>query len=476
MDKDINRKLLELTGFEGEELEKILPEWRAAAEVVGLTDEDVAHAVNEYIPLNWNVQYLGVRKMLGAYLRELIEIAKTKQYKAEGKKVLYGILPAIATNYMAIKHAAGDNLYVGFPDLMLVTILNGIFHKAAPHLYEAEERGFTYGCRHCPLNKMRLSAYASGMIAAPDVIWSWGFNCDEGPKTDEMIQCLIGDDWNYIISRLPHDTVFGHKDDDDEERVRYLADVIKHDMEKICEKLEVKFTDEDMKYAINASNRYIFKLGQLVGLVCTADPVPLGGNALTMFQQIIGVPCNAGEGYGYMEEALDITIAEMKEAIKNGEGVLPKGAPKLGSYFVPFCLPWIDRMFRENGVATTFSQTLTPSKKQMTPSKYKDDVHMATAEQWLKMPLGQNMGYEAETMIEKVNTLKPDGMIMGFFDFDRWLGSHHKMVAKIVEEATGVPHFYMESDFWDDRDYNEESLRTRIESIAQIMKLKKEMS
>ena len=476
MNRELNIKLLELTGFESEEIEQILPDWLFTAEAVGLNDEDIEYAVNEYIPLNWNTQYRGVRKMLGAYLRELIEIAKTKQYKAEGKKILYGILPAIATNYMAIKHAAGDKIYVGFPDLMLVTILNGIFHKAAPHLYRAEEEGFTYGCRHYPLNKMRLSAYSSGLIAAPDVIWSWGFNCDEGPKTDEMINCLIGDEWKYVISRLPHDTAFGNKDDDDEERVRYLANVIKNDMGEICKDLDVSVAEEDMKYAINESNKYIFKLGQLVGLVCKADPVPLGGNALTMFQQIIGVPCNAGKGYGYMEEALDITIAEMREAIKEGTGVLPKGAPKLGSYFVPFCLPWIDRMFRENGVATTFSQTLTPSQKQMTPSKYKEDVFMATAEQWLKMPLGQNMGYEAEAMIEKVNMLKPDGMIMGFFDFDRWLGSHHKMVAKIVEERTGVPHFYMESDFWDDRDYNEEALRTRIESIAQIMKMKKGMS
>lgn len=50
------------------------------------------------------------------------------------------------------------------------------------------------------------------------------------------------------------------------------------------------------------------------------------------------------------------------------------------------------------------------------------------------------------------------------------------MAAKIVEERTGVQHFYMESDFWDDRDYNEEALRTRIESISQILKMKKEMS
>jgi hypothetical protein len=31
----------------------------------------------------------------------------------------------------------------------------------------------------------------------------------------------------------------------------------------------------------------------------------------------------------------------------------------------------------------------------------------------------------------------------------------------------------MESDFWDDRDYSSESLRTRIESISQILKMKK---
>ena len=100
---------------------------------------------------------------------------------------------------------------------------------------------------------------------------------------------------------------------------------------------------------------------------------------------------------------------------------------------------------------------------------------MAIAEQWLRMPLGQNMGYEVASMIDKVNTYKPDGMLMGFFDFDRWLGAHQKMAAKLVEESTGVPHFYMESDFWDDRDYSPEALRTRIESISQVLKMKKDM-
>lgn len=470
--KELNIELLKLAGFEGDEVEAVLPDWLLTAERVGLSDEDIRFAVEEYLPGNWDIQYRGVRKMIGAYLRELIDIAKTPDYKKEGKKLIYGILPAVGTNYVALKKAGGDNAYVSFPDLMLVTILNGFFHKAAPYLYEAEERGFTYGCRHCPLNKMRVAAYTRGVLAVPDVIWSWGFNCDEGPKTDEMIRCMLEDKWHYVISRIPHDTYAGQADDDDEERIKYLAEVLKDGMREISEITGIYPTEEHYAQAIAETNRYAFKIGQLVGLVCKADPVPLGGNTLTQFQQALCVPFN--NSLRYVDEALDIMIAEMKEAVQKGVGVLPKGSPKIGSYFVPFCIPWIDRMFRENGVATTFSQTLTPSKKQLTASKYKDDAYMSIAEQWLKMPLGQNMGYEVASMVEKVNNLKPDGMLMGFFDFDRWLGAHQKMAAKLVEEQTGVPHYYMESDFWDDRDYSEEALRTRIESISQLLRIRKE--
>ena len=53
---------------------------------------------------------------------------------------------------------------------------------------------------------MRLGAYVTGTIAAPDLIWSWGFNCDEGPKTDEMIQGITGKKWKYHVSRVPHDS------------------------------------------------------------------------------------------------------------------------------------------------------------------------------------------------------------------------------------------------------------------------------
>lgn len=469
----VYRDFLELCAFSEEDIEELLPQWIKGSKVLGLEEEDIAYSLNEWIPKHWDIQYLGVRKMIGAYIREAIEMSKLHEYKENGVKIVYGIIPAICTNYLAMKNAGGDDIFVNFPDMQLVTILNGFFHKLDSYLDRAEEDGMTYGCRHCALNKTRIGAKGDNIIPSPDVIWSWGLNCDEGPKTDEYIQGLYGDDWKYVISRIPHDTPFGCIDDEDEERVKYLAQVLRDGQEEIEDIIGIKVSEEDMKKAIKDQGRYTFKYSQLISTVCKSDPQVLSGSALTNFGQPICCPFNSGQKY--MEEALDIMIKECKKARKAGTGILPKGSPKLGSYFVPFAVPWVDRIFMENGVGTTFSLTFTPSKSQLKAPKY-DDPFMATAETWLKMSFGQNMGYEVQNMCEKVEKNKPfDGLLLGFFDFDRWLGAHHKIASKMIEEQTGVPTFYMESDFWEDRDYSPEALRTRIESIAQVIKLKKEL-
>jgi benzoyl-CoA reductase/2-hydroxyglutaryl-CoA dehydratase subunit BcrC/BadD/HgdB len=84
-----------------------------------------------------------------------------------------------------------------------------------------------------------------------------------------------------------------------------------------------------------------------------------------------------------------------------------------------------------------------------------------------------NIGYEVTQICEKLEAFGADGMVFGFWDFDRWLGSSHRLMARMVEEKTGLPVFYVEGDAWEDRDYSPEALRTRIESICEIVKMRK---
>lgn len=270
--RDVDRDLLKLLAFSDEEIEEFLPKWEIARKALRLDDATIANAIDHFIPENWDIKYLGVRKLIGAYLREGVEQCMTPTYKAEGKKIVYGILPAISNYYYAVKEAGGDDVFIGFPDHMLVNILNSFFHAAAPWLDIAESYGFTYGCRHCPLNKMRVAAYVENVIAAPDIIWSWGFNCDEGPKTDEMLQGITGKEWKYHVSRAPHDSLLSEKEEDIIARVEYMSEQMKLGVKAISDAIGIEIKPEHVASANKKMRAYGFKVGVLTQLAATADP------------------------------------------------------------------------------------------------------------------------------------------------------------------------------------------------------------
>lgn len=213
-----------------------------------------------------------------------------------------------------------------------------------------------------------------------------------------------------------------------------------------------------------------FKVGMLTQLAATADPPVLSGDTISLIQQIMTVPFNTGTTY--MNDAIDTLIKELRTAIKNGEGVMPKGTPKVAIRNLPYCIPWLGKLFRDNGIMVQFACVLTQSKRQLQPTSYPDDPWMAAAESWSRNPTCMNIKNECDSFIEKLQTLKADGMLLGFFDFDRWAGPQQKLQAKIVEETLHLPCFYIEADFWDDREYSQEALKTKIESICQVFKMR----
>lgn len=470
--KNAQEEMLELAMFDAAERKELLPRWRAAAKELGLTDEVVHNAVHNHLPRLKDLKYEGVRKSIGAVLRELMDLFRFKEDKANGADIraIYGVLPAILTPYQALKYAGGDKVYTSFPDMILMKNMQEIFHHAWPLFAKAEEAGFSYGARHCALNKMGIAGRLTGIVPHPDVMWSWGLVCDEATKVDEFLKNLTGGQWTSVYTRYPHDTYFDEEDYLLPDRIAYLGDNMRRAM-KVAERvLGVHVTDEHTAKAVGDFRRYMGKVGGLSRLNMHADPVPVRNSTLSIFYLAASIPFNTG--LAYLEDAIDTLTAEVKQAIEKGEGIAPKGAARAGMYFNPSQNAWFDALLIENGVVVTFSLPSTQSKAQMTPSTLTDPFEQM-AEQWLKMNFGMGCGADTRNWVEKVEMANPDAMIVGFLDYDRWLGQVQKSGAKIVEEATGVPTFYVEADFYDDRDYSEEALRTRIESIAQIIKMKK---
>jgi benzoyl-CoA reductase/2-hydroxyglutaryl-CoA dehydratase subunit BcrC/BadD/HgdB len=464
--RDIYTDFLKITGFENGEIYSFMPQWRMACERLNLTDEDIRFSVDEWLPANFETSLPSVRKILGCFVRETADLMRAVDYKERGIKVVYGILLAMSVFYYALKLSAPDRVYVGFPDLFLTVVLQSFFHKLNPLLEDAEQGGITYGCRHCALNKTRFAARRKGLIPDPDISWIWGLVCDEGPKTDEFIRCLQFPDWKTYVLRVPRDQPLGTREDEIDERVRYLAAHMKDGFEYVQKQIGVDVPAQKLKDVVAFRQGYFQKLGQFRKLMA-ADPQPYGGAEAYLLSYPLQVPLNTG--VEYMEQALELAINEVGERVAKKEGILPPGSPKLMFQITPYCQPWIIKMFKENGVLLSAGGA---TKKGMSPLRF-DDPYLQSAEIWLRGATIVNTGYQAEQTAEQLITYNFDGMLFGLFDFDRWLGSDDRLLASIVEEKTGLPSFYIEGDFWEDRDYSQESLRTRIESIAEILKMRK---
>ena len=469
MENGVYKEFLELVGFGDapwdQEMDEMLPKWKYAAKKLGLTEKDHKFAVKEWIPKNYDVTKEGVRKSLGLIIAEVADLAMASEYKKKGHKIVYGVLPAHSPFYTAMKKTDPE-VDIYFPDAALVILMNPLFHKLNPLLEEAEAHGVRLGCRHCALNKTRYAALRKGIIPMPTASWIWGFVCDQAPQSDEFFKGYWNEDYPIIVSRIPHDQPAHKREFEDDERVKYLAAEMREGYEKTCEKIGIEVDNNAIMAALDDRLKYMMKYTQLMKQEAS-DPPPFGGDIAMMSLMPMFLGFNTEYKYG--NEALACMLRDGKESIDKGEGVVPKGSPNIMAWFIPFCNPWIIRRFEENGVAMSYCEGILASKSELQIPKY-FEAFEANAEMFLKWDQEQNWGIKVDWSVEKMETYNIDAMVWGFMDFDRWLGSDHKICSRVVEEKSGKPCFYIEGDIYEDRDYSEEALRTRIETVCEVIK------
>jgi len=465
---NVKKEFLEMLDFSEDDIGVLLADWERTTDLLELSDQDIRFAIDDWIPANWDISIRGVRLCIGAYIRELIEIARISDYKARGIKIVYGISPSQALCFRAIKFSGGDSVYVGFPDFLIAIVLGAFFNKLS--VFTEDDSQLSERCRHCALNRTRINATLMKVIPSPDIIWSWRVFCDEAAKTEELLQCLTNNEWDYIISGMPHDAGYGEREDEDPERVAYLASQFQEGHRHIGAITGFEIKPAHMFAALKEYSAYTRKLDALTRLITNTDPQPVGGNELALFGTTISLTFNSG--MKYFDEAIDCVAAEVRDIVAQGKGILPKGSPKLGCHFTPLCVPWIDRMFRENGVSLSFSSHVSFFKREFLPFSSADPYKMA-AQLWLRHPNSVNLGFHVELMTEMLKEYDIDAMLYGFFSFDRWLGSYQSMTLQTIEDNTGIRHFYIEGDFWEDRNYKKTDRKGRIESIAYFLKTNK---
>ena len=458
-------ELLKLCGFEDDEIKKEKPRIDQTFQRLELGPEDMKTA-ERWTRENHDIELLGVRKLLRAWLLELIDMVLAKD---EGKKIVYYGFPSIPGPGMAIKAAselAGVEVYCACPDVILCHTLGQIFNKLTPILEAGEENGLPPGHGLCSLQQIRVGGMAKGIIPVPDLVTGSSYFCDMGSKADELLHERYGHPAIYVDGSM--DSRWREYPDYLPERVEFLGTQLNKLFDTVKEVLGVEVTREAWDKAMATSRELYGALGRLTRLM-TADPMPISGVEVGLALQLTAG--STGRAMSEGPEAVSILCEEVEKRVKEGIGVVEKGAPRVLNFIQPFSDPSIIHMMENAGLAMSATLLSVPPKKYP-PTTYTTLGEIRAEREMRDGHYHSAFGF-AKRFEEAVKDLNMDGVMWGYLYNCRPLAETSHTVKRWVEETTGVPALALEMDIYDSRNYSAAALRTRVEAFAEMLRARK---
>jgi benzoyl-CoA reductase/2-hydroxyglutaryl-CoA dehydratase subunit BcrC/BadD/HgdB len=400
--------------------------------------------------------------MLGLWLKSLIDLVLAKE---EGKKVVYTSMPPLfhILNGLVI---ASDDLYVTSPDITLTIALGGIFGKVS-HLMEiAEGDLLPAGSAFCSPIQVKLGAIDAGLIPVPDLLVSSGFVCDQTPKIDELLNLRYG--VPVIYGDGPHDEYEKIWPRVNDKRVKFFTHESKEILAKMKDVLGCTVTEETAKQADLRASIIFNKCNQVFDLIKNADPAPVSFNSIGFLARLVKLGVNTTTVSGDPAGLLDLFYSELQEKVNKGEGIHPKGAPRVGVVTL-YSIPEPLKIIEEAGLAIIVDFTgLAIPQVDIMESNY-DDFWEHGAETLLhfcglKFP---------RRLVHMCREWKLDGAILNFQIGCRDISVGTLKSRDLLTKELGIPSLVLESDLSDPRHVSVESIRSRVEAFAEILRAKK---
>ena len=456
-------ELLNTCGFESAEIEKENTRIENTFRKLGLGPDDMKTA-DKWVRANHDVSLLGVRKLLGAWLKELIDLVLAKE---EGKKVVYYGFPTIAGPGMSIRAAAPDTVYSGCPDVILCHTLGQIFNKLSPILQAGEQNGLPPGHGLCSLQTIRVGALEKGIIPIPDLVLTSSYYCDAGSKTDELLHERYGHPAIYVDGSM--DSRWGEYPEYSSERVEFLGAEINDLFAAVEDIIGVKVTTEAWDEAMSVS-RHLFSGISRSNRLIKADPMPVS-QAEVGLATWLATGCT-GRAIKDGPAAIDILNQEIQERVEQGIGIMEKGAPRIMMILTNYTDPSIIRMMEKEGLAvcaTLFSSAPPKNKSKRVYATLGERI----ADSEMRIGFFHSTYGKIQRTVKAIEELEIDGVIWNYLYNCRPLSLTSHLLKKWVEENMRIPTLSLETDNFDTRSYSAESMRTRVETFADILRARK---
>lgn len=439
--KDRYLEFLKLLQFSDAEKER--PYLVRACGRFGVTEETLRKCCEEHLPKYFHMELSGVRALLRLYVREWISYEHL--WEEPGIKIYYNV-PGTNTGMYWLRDSlreAGVQAEVCTPDLIVMVVLYGIIGLE-------EKLAVSNGCRHCGVNLMRGLLSEKQMVPRPDIRWSYGLLCNEAPKQDMMLE----DDETETLHILV-----------------YKPTKSGCQREHLRQQIEQGFAQVRKRYPI-AENEALYKKmkmkrfmlavrrEQILRFLNRTAKFVIGNEEVGLIETLLLASFRTD--LDEIAELLEELLKEMQERVSAGKACRPMKY-RYAVYYTPVCNPEYARIMEAYGIGllnhTAFASTAVAIQGR--------DALEDMAIECMGMLIGKDFMEEAEKICEMIQKNRLDGLVLGMFPFDRWMGALHNLLQKVVEERTGRHVLMYETDFWNQEVFTGDRMESVVETLVQ---------
>jgi len=456
-------ELLELCGFEEEEIKSELPRIEKSFNKLGINAEDIERG-KQRLKKYYDIELKGLRKVLRLCVKELVNAVLVRD-EGDDKKVIYGFMsPGIDLIFTALV-SKSNKVFPISQSWAFQVVVGCIFGKIEPIMEEAEKKWLKAGLvAHCANIKTLVGSLTLGLFPKPDLLITTGFLCEAAPKTLDLLHelydipvwfidaCKDRESWEY-----PEPT----------DRIASLtAKSLRRLVEKIQEVTGVEITDGMLSDAMDAKERLGDALGRLRELVESSDPLPLSPSHENIWMCLNSLTLSM-EGIAEATEAINTLYEELSQRVARGLGVVEKGAPRVLAILPAGQTdPRLEYLACEVGIAIVALDTNSeaPYKKR---SK---NPYMRFGLQLEQAPLDLTLTGRIPFIIEQCKKLNVDGVLDRYHAGCRSVVADALIIEEAVKKELGLPVLVMEWENFDPRVYNHEQFRSRLEIFKAMMR------
>jgi hypothetical protein len=461
--------LFTICGYTEEEIEKQRPRIETFLERMQVNNEAaIAHA-EKTVTGSYDVDMVSVQKFLWVLMNSCVDAVLARD---EHERVINCNWPfpvQMTLAMMDAANAAGDKAWVGMPVQIFWMVGGTIFDILTPILERGELIGQPAGKAHCAQYQIYTGAIDMGILPKPDLALGSGWFCDQAAETEEMMHEIYGFEIFYLDG--VNDWDWGSWPNLDERAVKYSANTIRLALERVKEVGGFETNEEQLKEGFKYVAKWLYAMQNITRMISAADPQPISQANVNLPYLLWAI---ATEYRTEAVEAIATMVREVKRKIDSGEGVVPKGAPRVYLALRPNVDVMPIRMIEELGLClpTVFVDWLCP--QELTKSKYTDMLEKI-AEGLYRRPQLCSASASLEYWNTLVKDFNMDAAIISYAYNCRPWAIPPIMAKRDIQQELGVPAIVLETDGYDTRNYSAQQLRTRLESFAEVVKMNKEM-